>query len=100
MLLPFAGLIGLEGPGDRVPAAKSWRGCPLWKIIPMAANMQIVLYRKEGEADLVKVLYNEKECSVRDLKPCFRPYYRWEDFRSHLLRLSSDRTFPSTPATP
>ena len=99
MLLPFAGLMGLEGPGDRVPASKSWRGCPLWKIIPMAANMQIVLYRKEGGVELVKVLYNEQESSVRGLKPYFGPYYRWEDFRAHLLRLSLDKTIPSAPAT-
>ena len=99
MLLPFAGLMGLEGPGDRVPAAKSWRGCPLWKIIPMAANMQIVLYRKEGGVELVKVLYNEQESTVRGLKPYFGPYYRWEDFRAHLLRLSLDKTIPSAPAT-
>ena len=100
MLLPFAGLIGLKGPGDRVPAAESWKDCPLWKIIPMAANMQVVLYRKDGGEYLVKVLYNERETAVRGLTPQSGPYYRWKDFRAHLLRLSSDETFRPASATP
>ena len=89
-LLPFAGLVGLEGPGDRMPVAESWKRCPLWYNIPMSSNVQIVLYRKDGGDDLVKVLYNERETSVRGLTPMYGPYYRWKDFRNHLVKLSTE----------
>ena len=90
-LLPFAGLVGLEGPGDRMPVAESWKRCPLWYNVPMSANIQIVLYRKYGEEDLVKILYNERETAIRGLTPMHGPYYRWKDFRNHLARLSVDK---------
>ena len=90
MLLPFAGLVGLEGSGNRAPAAESWRHCPIWKYMPMAANIQIVFYRKDGGDVIVKVLYNELETAVRGIDPCFGTYYRWSDFREHLSRLSAD----------
>ena len=90
MLLPFAGLVGLEGSGNRAPAAESWKYCPIWKFMPMAANIQIVFYRKDGGDEIVKILYNERETTVRGLEPCYGTYYRWSDFREHLLRLSAD----------
>lgn len=90
MLFPFAGLVGLEGPGVRVPAAESWRYCPIWKFLPMATNIQLVFYRKDGGDEIVKVLYNEREIAVGGLKPYYGIYYRWRDFREHLLRLSAE----------
>ena len=95
-ILPFAGLLGLEGAGDRVPVAESWKYCPLWRHVPMAANIQIVLYRREGGGDdLVKVLFNERETAVRGLAPYSGKYYRWKDFRAHLVKLSADK--PGAP---
>ena len=85
-LLPLAGLMGLEGVGDCVPASESWKSCPLWKYMPMSANLQIVFYRKEGCEDLVKVLFNERETSVKGLVPYSGKYYRWKDLRSCLCR--------------
>ena len=90
MLFPFAGLVGLEGSGDRVSAAESWRCCPIWKFLPMATNIQVVFYRKDGGDEIVKVLYNERETAIRGLKPYCGIYYRWRDFREHLLKLSAD----------
>ena len=46
---PLVGLIGLEGPGDRVPLADSWQKCPAWEWMPMASNIQMVFYRKEND---------------------------------------------------
>lgn len=91
-ILPLAGLIGIEGAGDRVPVAESWKRCPLWRFVPMAANIQIVLYRRKGGGDdLVKVLFNERETAVRGLAPYSGKYYRWKDFRAHLVKLAADK---------
>ena len=85
-LMPFVGLVELEGLGDKTPVAESWKTCPFWKYMPMAANLQIVFYRKEGGDDLVKVLFNERETAVRGLAPYSGKYYRWKDFRSRLCQ--------------
>lgn len=86
-ILPFAGFVGLEGAGDRIPVAESWRHCPLWRYVPMAANMQIVFYRREKGGDfLVKILFNEHEMAIRGLAPVVGPYYRWQDLKARLTR--------------
>ena len=84
-LLPLAGLMGVKGVGDRVPAAESWRTCPFWRFMPMAGNMQIVLYASDKGETLAKVLFNERETAVRGLTPLSGPYYRWSDLRARLL---------------
>ena len=53
------------------------------KIIPMAANIQIIFYRKEGSDDvLVKFLLNENETSV-PVRTDYAPYYHWKDVREY-----------------
>ena len=83
-LWPLVGLLGLEGPGDRVPFADSWRDCPGWKWMSMASNLQIVFYRAKEGAVLVKILYNEREMRVRGIDPVTGPYYRWRDLKTQL----------------
>ena len=83
---PFAGLIGLEGPGDRVASNDAWRDCPGWKWMSMASNIQMVLYRNDKGDVLAKVLYNEREMHIRGLEPVSWPYYRWPDIRDRLLK--------------
>jgi len=85
-LLPLVAFIGLKCAGDRVPAAESWKTCPLWKFMPMAANLQMVLYRNEAGHILCKVLLNEKETAITGLIPVAGPYYKWEDVKGRLLR--------------
>ena len=83
---PVAGLLGLEGPGDRVPMAKAWKSCPGWKWMPMATNIQMVFYRN-GEGDvLVKILYNEQEMRLCGLEPVSGVYYRWSDVKRRLAQ--------------
>jgi len=93
-LWPLVSLLGVEGAGARVPAAESPAACPLWREMPMAANIQIVFYRKEGAEPLVKVLYNERESQLAGLKPFSGPYFRWSDFRALLAEKSSGATPP------
>jgi hypothetical protein len=49
----------------------------------MAANIQLVFYRKEGSDDvLVKFLFNENETSIPVATDC-APYYHWADVKRY-----------------
>ena len=59
-----------------------------FRIIPMAANLQIAFYKAANKPILVKVLYNEIEqtlpieCKDANKDKCpTAPYYRWDDVR-------------------
>lgn len=54
------------------------------KVIPMAANMQLVFYRNAKGKVLVRVLLNEQdaELPIKSKTPMF---YRWEDLREYLI---------------
>ena len=86
-LFPLAGLLGVEGVGERVFAADSWAHCQLWRQMPMAANIQMVFYRNDSGDCLVKILHNEHErLLLKGLSPVLGSYYRWSDLRQFLLR--------------
>ena len=90
-LWPLAGLMDLEGPGDRAPVTESWRFCPAWKWMPMAANIQLVFYRNSDDDEvLVKILFNEREMRVRGLSLRGWPYYRWQELRDHILKSADE----------
>ena len=59
-----------------------------YRIVPMAANVQFVFYRRhDHDRDvLFKVLLNEDEATL-PLPAAQPPYYRWRDFRDYFLRL-------------
>ena len=51
----------------------------IFRLIPMAANIQLVFFRKAGSDDiLVKFLMNENETSIPVATDCY-PYYHWSD---------------------
>ena len=54
--------------------------------MPMASNIQMVLYRNDSGECLVKVLYNEREVCLKGLMPVSGPYYRWGDVVSRIAR--------------
>ncbi len=75
--------------GENYSAYGPWvNSVELWssaEMIPMASNLQMVLYRKGSSDDLlVKVLWNEKEYEVPGLEAVKGPYYRWDDFEARL----------------
>lgn len=116
-LLPLAALMQLPVASAKVSdLSKLHEQWTDFRIIPMAANLQIIFYRK-GDAPakagsapdvLVKVLYNEIEqtlpipCGTPDQnaaaatganKPAKQncpaaPYYRWEDFRNFYSQIA------------
>lgn len=104
-LLALVNAMDLEGVGAVLPYDRiltDWEGA---KLLPMAANVQLVFYKKkdrfaEGRKTaslsddevLVKVLYNEQECRIRGLKAINEYYYRWSEVREKWLH---EHTFSS-----
>lgn len=62
-----------------------------YRIVPMAANIQLIFYRSDPEDQDVwlKVLYNEDEATL-PLPGDHAPYYRWSDFQSYYLKKLDD----------
>ena len=84
-LLKLASLMGLDGVGDRLnykEVGNKWFGAAY---TCFAANIQIVFYRNKKGNVLVKLLLNEKETMLKDIKPYNGPYYRWSDVRAYWL---------------
>lgn len=87
-LLPLICLLGINGYDLATTdldllEEKGWLD---YRAIPMAANLQIVFYRKDlNDKDvLIKVLLNENEATL-PLQTDVAPYYHWQDFRNHYL---------------
>ena len=84
-VLPLIYLLGLkEGMGASTNIENLYKTISIDKLIPMAANIQMVFYRKEGSDDiLVKFLLNENETSIPALYTDVAPYYHWADVKSY-----------------
>ena len=86
-VLPLAYVLGLkEAMGATADLPNLYKRISIDKIIPMAANIQMVFYRKEGANDiLVKFLLNENETTLPALKSKTAPYYQWNDVRQYIM---------------
>lgn len=87
MVLPLACLMELDDCNASLElselAQKEW--CD-FRIIPMAANIQIIFFRSTDTRKplLVKVLLNEHEARL-PIASDIVPYYRWSDLRQYYL---------------
>ena len=86
VVLPLVCLMGLNGMDyqteDLETLADHWRS---YEVFPMAANVQLVYYRKDGSDDiLVKALLNEREATLPVETDC-APYYHWTDVRRYFM---------------
>lgn len=86
VVLPLVCLMGLNGMDydttDLTTLADHWRS---YEVFPMAANVQMIFYRKPGSDDiLVKILLNEREATLPLATDC-APYYHWLDVRQHFI---------------
>ena len=83
-VLPLAYLMGLkEATGATADIENLYKTISIDKLIPMAANIQLVFYRKEGSDDvLVKFLLNENETTIPVKTDC-APYYHWQDVKKY-----------------
>ena len=85
--MPLTCLMAFDGCTAEVSdpglIADAWRD---YRISPMAANIQMIFYRKEGTADiLVRILHNEHEMYL-PLASARPPYYKWDDLRAFYRR--------------
>lgn len=87
-VLPLTYLLGLkEAMGATSDIQNLYKHISIDKIIPMAANIQIIFYRKQDSDDiLVKFLLNENETTIPALTPAITPYYHWSDVRAYLTQ--------------
>ena len=83
-ILPLTYLMGIkEAMGGRTDLENLHKYISVDKLIPMAANIQLVFYRKDGSDDvLVKFLFNENETSIPVKTDC-APYYHWADVKQY-----------------
>ena len=82
-LMPLVVRMGLRGFDEPVPVLGSSEKWIAQDVLPCAANLQMVLYRKRGAPVLVKILYNEQETGIPALTPVQGPYYSWDEVRKH-----------------
>ena len=89
VLLPLVCLMGINGYDLKTDKLDELEQKGWWanQVYPMAGNLQIIFYRKNGQdrQPLIKVLLNEKEAML-PLPSDLAPYYRWSDFRDYYLR--------------
>ena len=80
-IIPLAMLMHLQGCYNSVSdPSEFYKAWSSFKVAPMAGNIQMVFFRKEGSEDiLVKFLQNENEVSVPPIKSDILPYYHWKD---------------------
>ena len=83
-VLPLTYLMGFkEAMGADTDIENLYKKISIDKLIPMAANIQLVFYRKYGSDDiLVKFLLNENETSI-PVKTDVAPYYHWTDVKRY-----------------
>lgn len=85
-IIPLAACLHLEhcdaSLSDPTLIETQWQN---YFVSPMAANIQLIFYRKEGSDDiLVKFLHNERETKITNVKSKIAPYYHWKDIKKML----------------
>ena len=80
VVLPFSFILGVkEAIGGTDDMENLHNYFALFRLIPMAGNVQMIFFRKQGSDDiLVKFLMNENETSVPIKTDCY-PFYHWKD---------------------
>ena len=91
VVLPFAFALGFQ---EAISATDDMENLhkdfTIFRLIPMAANIQWVFYRKGKSKDiLVKFLMNENETSIPVKTDCY-PYYHWKDVEKYYRQMIKD----------
>lgn len=80
-IIPLASIMRLKGcdsnESDLFKVDQQWRN---YHVSPMAANIQLIMYRNKSGDVIVKLLHNEVETSI-PVQTDMAPYYHWEDVR-------------------
>lgn len=82
-LVPLTTVLGLEGCASTFgpDIERSVTSAPLCKVVPMAANVQMQLYRNKADEVLVRVMLNEKDATL-PIECKTAPFYPWDKFRA------------------
>ena len=88
VVLPFTFILGFQeaihGTDDMENLHNQFA---LFRLIPMAANIQWIFFRKQSSDDiLVKFLMNENETSIPIKTDCY-PFYHWKDVEQYYHRM-------------
>ena len=88
IVLPLAFILGFqEAVGATDDMETLHEHFSIFRLIPMAANIQLVFYRKAKSRDiLVKFLMNENETSIPLKTDCY-PYYHWRDVEAYYRQM-------------
>ena len=93
MVMPLVCLLNLNGYDKKVSLddldKSGWLN---YRIFPMACNVQFIFYHKnDQDKDVIfKILHNEDEAVLPDLKPVQGCYYKWSDFKEFFLKKLND----------
>ena len=93
MVMPLVCLLNLNGYGKQMSLDDlDKNGWLNYRIFPMACNVQFIFYHKnDQDKDVIfKVLLNEDEAQLPDLKPVQGCYYKWSDFKDYFLKKIND----------
>ncbi len=84
VVLPFAFILGVkETIGGTDDMDDLHNHFALFRLIPMAGNIQLIFFRKQDSDDiLVKFLMNENETSIPIATDCY-PFYHWKDVSAY-----------------
>lgn len=88
---PLAGLMRLDGCWkEETDPDKFYQAWCNFKVTPMAANIQLIFFRKKGSDDiLVKFLHCEKEVGI-PVKTDIAPFYHWKDVAAYYSQILKD----------
>lgn len=95
-IVPLITILGLEGCAATFgpDIEKAATSAPLSKIVPMAANVQMQLYRNNAGEVLVRIMLNEKDATL-PIECKTAPFYPWDKFRAlvegNMTKLESRR---------
>ena len=84
-VVPFTALLHFDGCyGETEKPEDFYKVWCDWKVSPMAANIQWVLFRNDKKPDdiLIKFMHNEKETSI-PVKTDIYPFYHWNDVKEY-----------------
>jgi hypothetical protein len=84
VVLPFSFILGVkEAMGGTQDMENLHNTFSIFRLIPMAGNVQLIFFRKQGSDDiLVKFLMNENETSIPIKTDCY-PFYHWKDVSAY-----------------
>lgn len=85
-IIPLCSIMRLKGcdsnESDLFKVEEQWRN---YYVSPMAANVQLILYRHAKTGDvIVKLLHNERETTI-PVQTDMAPYYHWQDVRQFFV---------------